>query len=990
MSWFSEAFSESGVFSLLAQHLWQVSLLAAIAWVLAMWLGDRRPYLTYGLWLLVLLKCLIPPLVAVPYAPFCWLQTTTQRSNAVASVDDVSAAASPPVSASPAKDGSTSKPPAPAPLPQPAASKSAPSTDWHSSFAASSSSSARVAPAPATANQNNSPGCNWQALVVALWLGGSCLALVIAAGRLLRFMRRARSSRVEPQGETVEVFERLREELGRRSMRRWRRAQLYVVDEMLGPAVVGLWRPVVLLPRVLERDCTPHELRILLAHEWMHVRRGDLYGAIVHALAVCLWWFHPLVRWAGRRFEQATERCCDQQTVASLGCTPAEYARVLLGVLERKYPLRVAPALPGVRPMHLTKQRMEQIMRMKPERVSRPWWSRLVLWSVGLAVLPGGAWLAAQEQRSTVGRLLEKQRKNTQTPVGDVADAFSSPTLEDAEPPALLVRQYDVRDQIAKLVAEQDVDHSKARSMLTVGLRQLNRTEVEPESVIFQGDDQLVVKASESFHQWLTDELDRIAEFGYQHQIAITTRFVSLPVARLEGIVLDWDAKTRTDSGLPVLTATLSTEATARLLNEFQQDARTNVLMAPKVTVFNGQQFRLTDTTQRPFVVGVREASKSRQQAYTPSVDRPSLALMEEGIRMEVRPTNRGDHITWDVVFERKMLQDVGNLTFQRLGEAVTLQVPRSTRDAFTTSLQASHTATLAFALPSQDSTESLLMILLTPERIQTGEPPRPAPIADANPPAATQTEAHAIVPPAILLPSDYYQPMESPASADVPHKNNAGVTMLLKADGPPMDEAATKEIREFLAAFVDTTHVTGNFKHELHDSKLELSGTNVAIALDAVSDWRLFTARGVVTFAPAKEHPDQLSLHVRAHAEQVIEMDLMEGMRAVGTEMTYDEVNLEWSGNPARLFYAPDNAAGEAQRIRYGEGLELQGSATLTIGETTLRADRITTIDEGDQGWLRLQGNVRVQRQREGDDEPLELEASEMYFDLETHALRL
>ena len=41
------------------------------------------------------------------------------------------------------------------------------------------------------------------------------------------------------------------------------------------------------------------------------------------------------------------------------------------------------------------------------------------------------------------------------------------------------------------------------------------------------------------------------------------------------------------------------------LLQAAQGDHRTNVLQAPKVTLFNGQQAFVSDTSQRPFVTSV-------------------------------------------------------------------------------------------------------------------------------------------------------------------------------------------------------------------------------------------------------------------------------------------------------------------------------------------------------------------------------------------------
>ena len=46
------------------------------------------------------------------------------------------------------------------------------------------------------------------------------------------------------------------------------------------PAVFGVWRPTVLLPLDLVRSMPLEALRPILAHELIHVRRGDLVAAM--------------------------------------------------------------------------------------------------------------------------------------------------------------------------------------------------------------------------------------------------------------------------------------------------------------------------------------------------------------------------------------------------------------------------------------------------------------------------------------------------------------------------------------------------------------------------------------------------------------------------------------------------------------------------------------------------------------------------------------
>ena len=86
---------------------------------------------------------------------------------------------------------------------------------------------------------------------------------------------------------------------------------------------MGLFRPVIVLPEVVVRGKRPEELTPLVAHELIHVRRGDLWLGLLQTTAQALWWFHPLVWLAARLSAREVERCCDEEVVGALGCDPA-------------------------------------------------------------------------------------------------------------------------------------------------------------------------------------------------------------------------------------------------------------------------------------------------------------------------------------------------------------------------------------------------------------------------------------------------------------------------------------------------------------------------------------------------------------------------------------------------------------------------------------------------------------------------------------------
>lgn len=76
------------------------------------------------------------------------------------------------------------------------------------------------------------------------------------------------------------------------------------------PAVIGL-RPRIVLPGDFELRYTPVERELVLAHEQVHLRRGDVLATMVFGLLRMLLWFNPLVHLASGRFRQDQELSCD-------------------------------------------------------------------------------------------------------------------------------------------------------------------------------------------------------------------------------------------------------------------------------------------------------------------------------------------------------------------------------------------------------------------------------------------------------------------------------------------------------------------------------------------------------------------------------------------------------------------------------------------------------------------------------------------------------
>jgi hypothetical protein len=114
------------------------------------------------------------------------------------------------------------------------------------------------------------------------------------------------------------------------------------------PTVVGILRPVILLPLYVASGLTEHELGVILTHELAHIRRYDHLVNLFQRFAEAFLFFHPAVWWVSRQIRLQREHCCDDVVVA-LGTQPLVYVRSLLRVAELSRPLpRPAESVAGL------------------------------------------------------------------------------------------------------------------------------------------------------------------------------------------------------------------------------------------------------------------------------------------------------------------------------------------------------------------------------------------------------------------------------------------------------------------------------------------------------------------------------------------------------------------------------------------------------------------------------------------------------------------
>jgi hypothetical protein len=123
------------------------------------------------------------------------------------------------------------------------------------------------------------------------------------------------------------------------------RAPLLLKSPGVGsPLLTGLQHSAILLPPDCERQFDGRTLRLILAHELIHLARRDCAWNLLARLACAMGWVQPLLWVLGRRLEQAGEEVCDQEVIRLEGDARA-YARCLLVLSEQLMPSPSARAL---------------------------------------------------------------------------------------------------------------------------------------------------------------------------------------------------------------------------------------------------------------------------------------------------------------------------------------------------------------------------------------------------------------------------------------------------------------------------------------------------------------------------------------------------------------------------------------------------------------------------------------------------------------------
>jgi beta-lactamase regulating signal transducer with metallopeptidase domain len=472
-----------------------------------------------------------------------------------------------------------------------------------------------------------------------------------------------------------------------------RRPIVREVPSLNAPAVFGLFRKTICLPRGLTETLSEPELRWVIRHELAHIRRRDIPVVIIASIANALHWFNPIVWIITSRLRAAIEIAADRLALQGLSSNDAcAYGNLLLRFAQENTSSKRSPTLGLISfasGKHL-KKRVELLMGdRKPSGLAMKFLSAGLVGAIALSGLT--------DARETT----EQRMPNVNLIASDAIEFSDQPTwpgltVEEEPNVPKTTQSYDV-SSILKTIPnhprfnvkppfEQFTTWVPIHPLLVKGLRLEGQT--------------LIAELTATQHMLLQETLEAWKN-GEPRQITVATKFIHTDIETASTI--DW-VKNRisglTIRGLgPAIAARVDETELTQLIQRVSAKPSGRILHAPKVTHFDGHAMQMADLFRRPFVTGVDPQADGRME--------PVLSIVEEGLSFFIKSKSSDDGgITMDFKLRVSGIGKVSyaNLPIIRSGnsekEGYTVQVPATEQYEVSATVKLAAGESVVLAIP--------------------------------------------------------------------------------------------------------------------------------------------------------------------------------------------------------------------------------------------------------------------------------------------------
>ncbi len=183
---------------------------------------------------------------------------------------------------------------------------------------------------------------SWQFYAMAIWLAGT-LTLGLWLFLRLHSLAGQNANRAADASLPQSFYMQMAgcaKRLGLRHVPR-----VIVVKRLATPAVFGVFRPVLLMPKGYLSKLSRKDTEHMLLHELAHIRRGDLRTHGLYMLLQVIYWYNPLLWLVRRQLHHLRELSCDATVAELLRERTIAYRQTLLETARRFLARSTEPGL---------------------------------------------------------------------------------------------------------------------------------------------------------------------------------------------------------------------------------------------------------------------------------------------------------------------------------------------------------------------------------------------------------------------------------------------------------------------------------------------------------------------------------------------------------------------------------------------------------------------------------------------------------------------
>jgi RND family efflux transporter MFP subunit len=210
----------------------------------------------------------------------------------------------------------------------------------------------------------------WKQAVLAVWLVGSAAFWSFVALATFRFRRLLRLVPLAPP-EVANQASQVAAHLGLKRVPR-----VWIVPARIPPMIWAAMagRPRLLLPQELWGRFTTLQQDAVLAHEMAHLKRRDQWVRRLETVVIGLYWWFPIAWWARRQLEESEEKCCDAWVLWAMPGAAHSYAEALVAtaaLVSGHRPALPAGAMGAGRVMPIQRRLNMLLDDASPRRIAR-------------------------------------------------------------------------------------------------------------------------------------------------------------------------------------------------------------------------------------------------------------------------------------------------------------------------------------------------------------------------------------------------------------------------------------------------------------------------------------------------------------------------------------------------------------------------------------------------------------------------------------------